>query len=474
MTAGPMIARAGRPRRDPDQPAAQGRPLRRRDPPPVAAGRGDPLPGHGGFPPRHPDRRGADGPHDEGGPAALHARRRHDAAGPAVAAAPRPVRHRAAARLLRRRRARDDRARARPASSASGSSRRPPREIGGRSRGTPRIANRLLRRLRDFAEVGGKRALDLATAREALKRLEVDEHGFDELDRRILQTIIEKFGGGPVGVARDRRLARRGPRHARGPLRALPHPGRVPPAHAERPRRVGARLSPPGHHRAATGTGSSSEARRSHLQPHGRAARPARRHERADRQGAGRRAGARQRADLRARRRHGDVARLRAAGRRGRRRLRGRRDGLRGRLRPRGLRGADRHSARRNLQRARARARHPARSDGRVGASHGPGGPAPCACFPPTAAPSCCGRASASTRGSWRNVPFSWKRRFGRAGILVTGVAEFARYEFPRLEATVDGAVARGDFRRCLSRASATRATGSSRPRHRSRPRPWT
>ena len=74
------------------------------------------------------------------------------------------------------------------------------REIGGRSRGTPRIANRLLRRLRDFAEVAGKRTLDLATAREALKRLEVDEHGFDELDRRILQTIIEKFGGGPVGV----------------------------------------------------------------------------------------------------------------------------------------------------------------------------------------------------------------------------------------------------------------------------------
>ena len=73
-------------------------------------------------------------------------------------------------------------------------------EIAGRSRGTPRIANRLLRRLRDFAEVAGKKAIDLETAREALARLEVDEHGFDELDRRILQTIIEKFGGGPVGV----------------------------------------------------------------------------------------------------------------------------------------------------------------------------------------------------------------------------------------------------------------------------------
>jgi Holliday junction DNA helicase RuvB len=73
-------------------------------------------------------------------------------------------------------------------------------EIGARSRGTPRIANRLLRRLRDFAEVGGKEEIGLETAKQALKRLEVDEHGFDELDRRILSTIIEKFGGGPVGV----------------------------------------------------------------------------------------------------------------------------------------------------------------------------------------------------------------------------------------------------------------------------------
>jgi holliday junction DNA helicase RuvB len=74
------------------------------------------------------------------------------------------------------------------------------REIGARARGTPRIANRLLRRLRDFAEVAGKSEIDLPTARAALSRLEVDEHGFDELDRRILATIIEKFGGGPVGI----------------------------------------------------------------------------------------------------------------------------------------------------------------------------------------------------------------------------------------------------------------------------------
>ena len=77
---------------------------------------------------------------------------------------------------------------------------RPPARSARRSRGTPRIANRLLRRLRDFAEVAGKDEIDLDTARQALARLEVDEHGFDELDRRILATIIEKFGGGPVGV----------------------------------------------------------------------------------------------------------------------------------------------------------------------------------------------------------------------------------------------------------------------------------
>ncbi len=73
-------------------------------------------------------------------------------------------------------------------------------EIAGRARGTPRIANRLLRRVRDFAEVKGSGAIDLETARFALERLEVDEAGFDEMDRRILLTIIDKFDGGPVGI----------------------------------------------------------------------------------------------------------------------------------------------------------------------------------------------------------------------------------------------------------------------------------
>ncbi len=73
-------------------------------------------------------------------------------------------------------------------------------EIARRSRGTPRIANRLLRRVRDFAEVKHEGRVDVAIAREALQMLEVDEYGLDEIDRKILTTIIERFHGGPVGV----------------------------------------------------------------------------------------------------------------------------------------------------------------------------------------------------------------------------------------------------------------------------------
>jgi Holliday junction DNA helicase RuvB len=73
-------------------------------------------------------------------------------------------------------------------------------EIAMRSRGTPRIANRLLRRVRDYAEVRASGKIDRATAMAALTMLEVDAHGFDELDRRLLRTIIEKYDGGPVGL----------------------------------------------------------------------------------------------------------------------------------------------------------------------------------------------------------------------------------------------------------------------------------
>ena len=74
-------------------------------------------------------------------------------------------------------------------------------EIARRSRGTPRVANRLLRRVRDYAQVRADGRITADVADRALKLLEVDEHGFDESDRRLLKTIIEKFGGGPVGVA---------------------------------------------------------------------------------------------------------------------------------------------------------------------------------------------------------------------------------------------------------------------------------
>ena len=73
-------------------------------------------------------------------------------------------------------------------------------EIARRSRGTPRIANRLLRRVRDYAQVRAAGAITSEVAFAALKLLEVDEHGFDEVDRKLLRTIIDKFGGGPVGI----------------------------------------------------------------------------------------------------------------------------------------------------------------------------------------------------------------------------------------------------------------------------------
>jgi Holliday junction DNA helicase RuvB len=73
-------------------------------------------------------------------------------------------------------------------------------EIGRRSRGTPRVANRLLKRVRDFAEVEGQKTITADVADKALDMLEVDRHGLDEMDRRILLTIIDKFQGGPLGI----------------------------------------------------------------------------------------------------------------------------------------------------------------------------------------------------------------------------------------------------------------------------------
>jgi Holliday junction DNA helicase RuvB len=74
-------------------------------------------------------------------------------------------------------------------------------EIALRSRGTPRVANRLLRRVRDFADVKGQSAITAAIAQDALDKMEVDSAGLDDVDRKLLATIIENFGGGPVGIA---------------------------------------------------------------------------------------------------------------------------------------------------------------------------------------------------------------------------------------------------------------------------------
>ncbi|MDZ7780686.1 MAG: Holliday junction branch migration DNA helicase RuvB [Gemmatimonadota bacterium] len=73
-------------------------------------------------------------------------------------------------------------------------------EIARRARGTPRVANRLLRRVRDFAEVRAEGRIDRTVAQDALKLLDVDEYGLDEMDARVLKTLIEKFEGGPVGL----------------------------------------------------------------------------------------------------------------------------------------------------------------------------------------------------------------------------------------------------------------------------------
>ena len=114
-------------------------------------------------------------------------------------------------------------------------------EIARRSRGTPRVANRILRRVRDVAEVRHAGAITAEIADEALELLEVDEEGLERTDRELLQAIVHKFGGGPVGLSTLAVSARRGARHDRGRLRAVPAPARLHPADAARTHRHRAR-----------------------------------------------------------------------------------------------------------------------------------------------------------------------------------------------------------------------------------------
>ena len=96
--------------------------------------------------------------------------------------------------------------------------------------------------MRDYAQVKAAGKITGPVADEALSRLNVDEFGLDDMDARILTTIIEKFGGGPVGLGTIAAAVGEDPGHARGGVRAVPHPAGVPRADAARPLRHGARV----------------------------------------------------------------------------------------------------------------------------------------------------------------------------------------------------------------------------------------
>ncbi len=111
------------------------------------------------------------------------------------------------------------------------------RAIARRGRGTPRIVNRLLKRVRDHAQVHGDGTVDEARAREAMRAMEIDDEGLDSTDRKLLAAIIQKFASGPGGCRRPRRRPVRGDRDHRGCLRAVPPAARVHRPHAAGPHR---------------------------------------------------------------------------------------------------------------------------------------------------------------------------------------------------------------------------------------------
>ena len=152
---GPGAGAQGRHRRLPDRARAGQRLLHRRDPPPRPRGRGDALPGDGGPPAAGRARPGGGGAHRDARPAAVHADRRHHPHRPADHAAARPLRRLPPARALRRRRPAADRHALGRDPRRSRSPSEGAEAIASRARGTPRVANRLLRRVRDFAEVAG-------------------------------------------------------------------------------------------------------------------------------------------------------------------------------------------------------------------------------------------------------------------------------------------------------------------------------
>ena len=167
------------------------------------AGRGGALPGDGGLPARHRAGQGPGRPLDPPRPAPLHPRRRHHPHRAHHRPAPRPLRSRRPARLLRRRPTSRRSSCGPPASSASSIDAAGAAEIARRARGTPRIANRLLRRVRDFAEVRGdgthRRARSPATGLAAVRRRRARPR--QGRPGRSSSALCERFGGGPVGLS---------------------------------------------------------------------------------------------------------------------------------------------------------------------------------------------------------------------------------------------------------------------------------
>ena len=215
--------------------------------------RGDPLPGDGGLPARHRRRQGPGGVEHPADAAAVHARRRHDAHRHDHRAAARPLRARRPPRLLRRRPSWRRSSAAPRASSTCRIDEAGAWEIARRSRGTPRIANRLLRRVRDFAEVRGDGTVDAATARTGLRVFGVDDLGLDKVDRAVLGALCQQFRrrAGRVVHAGDRR--RRAARDGRGRVRAVPHPAGPDRPHARGPGGDARGLRPPRPGRADPG-----------------------------------------------------------------------------------------------------------------------------------------------------------------------------------------------------------------------------
>ena len=201
ITSGPGHPARGRPRRRPVLADGGRGAVPRRDPPDVALGRGDALPRDGGLPGRRHRRQGSGRDRDPAraarrspswgprpGPGCCRRRCATGSASPATSTSTPPTSWSRSSS-------------GRPGCSRSSADTDGITEIARRSRGTPRIANRLLRRVRDWAQVHGRQVVDEEAAHAALALFDVDDRGLDRLDRAVLDSLCRRFGGGPVGLS---------------------------------------------------------------------------------------------------------------------------------------------------------------------------------------------------------------------------------------------------------------------------------